>query len=360
MADHTEISWTDATWSPITGCSIKSTGCQNCYAQRLAGTRLKHHPSRAGLTREVNGKHVWTGEVRFNEQWLDQPLRWGKPKDIFVVAHGDLFHENVPDGWIVRVLDIMARCPHHRFQILTKRPERAGRFFAAWADLSGEDFGNAKLVRGPKATRDAHPSGRGQLFAAMLDAIGKPPPGAAFPTFDWAGGMIGWPDGFSNIWIGTSIERQPEADQRREHLAAIAAAGWNTWVSYEPALGPVDWSGWEFIRWMVSGGESGPGARPSHPDWHRRTRDWCAANSVPYHFKQWGSWAPSSFGRVAFVCGSGTTPDVAWPDGTISWGSAEDHGGPGTMLSSVGKKAAGALLDGVEHRAMPTERKLYK
>ena len=92
MADGTKIEWCDATWQIVTGCSIVSPGCTNCYAMRLAGTRLKDHPSRKGLTKIVNGNHVWTGEVRFNKQWLTQPLRWKRPRRLFVAAHGDLFH----------------------------------------------------------------------------------------------------------------------------------------------------------------------------------------------------------------------------------------------------------------------------
>ena len=93
MADNSGIEWTGATWNPITGCSVVSPGCTNCYAMRLAGTRLRHHPSRTGLTQQTKAGHVWTGEVRFNEQWIDQPFRWKRPRDIFVCAHGDLFHD---------------------------------------------------------------------------------------------------------------------------------------------------------------------------------------------------------------------------------------------------------------------------
>lgn len=103
MADHSTIEWTDATWQPITGCSIVSPGCTNCYAMRIAGTRLRHHPSREGLTNPSKAGPVWNGKVRFNEQWLLQPLQWKKPRRIFVCAHGDLFHESVPDEWIDKI-----------------------------------------------------------------------------------------------------------------------------------------------------------------------------------------------------------------------------------------------------------------
>jgi protein gp37 len=290
MADGTGIEWTDATWNPITGCMVKSPGCINCYAMTLAGTRLRNHPSRAGLTREVNGHHVWTGEVRFNEEWLDQPIRWTRPRDIFVVAHGDLAYEKVPDEWIGKIFHVMRMTEQHRFKVLTKRPDRLARFLARSIQT------------------------------------------------------------YSNVWIGTSVERQQEATERVGHLATIAAMGWNTWVSFEPALGPVDWSGWEFIRWMVSGGESGPDSRPTHPDWHRATRDWCAANSIPYFFKQWGSWLPGENNGVLLA---------QWQDGTegshihekAEWRHFGTPGDLGAFALRIGKKAAGASLDGREHKA---------
>lgn len=275
MAENSKIEWTDSTWQILTGCSIESPGCNNCYAMRLAGTRLRDHPSRAGLTHVVNGNIVWTGEVRFNEQWLVQPLRWKRPRNIFVVAHGDIAHEAVPDDWLARIFNVMVECPQHRFQVLTKRPERL-----------------ADLLDGPKP----HDRWHRQLWHRST---------------------------LPNVWIGTSVERQQEADLRREHLERLAACGWNTWISYEPALGSVDWGGWEFARWMVSGGESGPDARPSQPDWHRAARDWCQVNSIPYFFKQWGEWKP------------------------------ELRRGCLRAMQRVGKKAAGALLDGREWREFP-------
>ena len=124
MADNTHIEWTDATWNIVTGCSLVSPGCTNCYAMKLAGTRLRDHWSRADLTIDSKAGPVWNGQVRFNAQWLDQPLRWAKPRKIFVAAHGDLFHDGVTDDQLDQIFAVMALCPQHVFQILTKRPER--------------------------------------------------------------------------------------------------------------------------------------------------------------------------------------------------------------------------------------------
>ena len=302
MADGTHIEWTGATWNPITGCMIKSPGCINCYAMKLAAGRLQHHSSRAGLTHEVNGNHVWTGEVRFNEQWLDQPLRWTRPRDIFVVAHGDLFYEAVEMVHQSHIFHVIMTADHHRYQILTKRPE---------------------------------------IAIQRLRKLGVTPK--------------------PHIWIGTSVERQQEADERRPHLETLAKAGWNTWVSYEPTLGQVDWSGWEFIRWLVSGGESGPKARPSHPDWHRAARDWCSANQIPYFFKHHGNWVS---------CLDREKDDPDWQqDYTIFErrheyqflnlaGGCGFHGSRLQVMRRTSKVIAGAHLDGFLHREMPDALKV--
>lgn len=342
MADNTHIEWTDATWNPITGCSIVSPGCTNCYAMALAGTRLKNHQSRKGLTKQVNGKHVWTGEVRFNAEWLDQPLRWTKPRMIFVCAHGDLFAEGVPDEWIDQVFAVMALCPQHTFQVLTKRPRWMKRYLSDPATVARvyDRVMDMVVVDGAKAiltTRRTH------------DVA---PPGNKV--------MLGlWP--LPNVWIGVSVEDQKRADERRHPMAELAAEGWTTWASYEPALGPVDWRGWEFLKWLVSGGESGPDARPSHPDWHRTARDFCAAYGIPYLFKQWGNWiAALDRGREdpdwrADYSGefNQTRKDIAWLNLA---GGTGFHGTRFHVMRRVNKSAAGRLLDGVEHNAFPTTK----
>ena len=116
MAESSKIEWTEATWSPITGCTMVSAGCTNCYAQRLAGGRLKDHPSRSGLTVQTPHGVVWNGQVRFNKDWLGQPAKWQRPRRIFVVAHGDLFHPSVPDEWIDAVFYEMEVNDRHTYQ----------------------------------------------------------------------------------------------------------------------------------------------------------------------------------------------------------------------------------------------------
>lgn len=343
MADGTKIEWTDATWNPITGCSVVSPGCINCYAMKLAGTRLKNHPSREGLTRDTKAGPVWTGEVRFNPQWLDEPLRWKKPRMIFVCAHGDLFAEGVPDEWIDQVFAVMSQAQQHTFQVLTKRPERMRSYLT-----------------------------RPQLEHHLVSALVQLPP--AFPLPEPGR----WPHlPLPNVWLGVSVEDQKRADQRIPVLLETPAAV--RWISAEPLLGLVDltrldqpnggfgayWinalkageSGWfadeaatirteadplafsglQCLDWIVAGGESGPGARPMHPDWARSLRDQCAAVGVPFLFKQWGEWAADEIGREDIR-------SINHPPGHVEF-------------IRVGKKASGRKLDAIEHDGFPEHRR---
>lgn len=411
MADHSHIEWTDATWNPITGCSVVSPGCTNCYAMQLAGTRLKHHPSRAGLTRETKAGPVWTGEVRFNEQWLTQPLTWRKPRMIFVCAHGDLFHESVPDEWIDRVFAVMALAPQHTFQVLTKRSARMREYMAGHRSTIPY-LGRMPLER-IHMEAAAHMEGDG----GFMDALKKA--GNVYSLYLDAP----WP--LRNVWLGVSAEDQRRADERVPDLLATPAAV--RFVSAEPLLGPIDFrrlhprpmieltldgltGAWTYTQalsafenalrgvdipalparlprldWIIVGGESGAGARPMHPDWPRAIRDRCGAAFVPFFFKQWGSWMP-----ICAMADGGSDhlyepapaerPDASRRckvpalildrDGTrfdldcfsrIVRSSAGDRppfwNGFGSMtMFDVGKKAAGRLLDGLEHNAMPGAR----
>ena len=343
MADGTKIEWTDATWNPITGCSVVSPGCTNCYAMKLAGTRLKHHPTRAGLTTDSKAGPVWNGQVRFNEGMLLDPLKWRRPRMIFVCAHGDLFAENVPDEWIDRLFAVMALSPHHIFQVLTKRPERmttylanpdtVTRIYDLVMDMVVVD--GAKAILTTPRTHDAAPAGNKVMLGL-------------------------WP--LPNVWLGVSVEDQKRADERQLPMVALAMRGWRTWVSYEPALGPVNWmsnGGWGFLEWVVSGGESGHGARPTHPDWHRAARDFCAAHDIPFLFKQWGEYLPAidrdkedpDWRRDYSFTYADDQPDMNWLN--LAGGSGF-HGARFHVMQRVGKRFAGRLLDGVEHNAFPT------
>lgn len=314
MGDGTKIEWTDATWNPITGCTLVSEGCRHCYAARLAATRLSSHPSRAGLARlNAKGEAKFTGEVRFNEQWLDQPLRWRRPRMIFVCAHGDLFHESVPDEWIDRVFAVMALASQHTFQCLTKRPERARAYLAADRCWMWQD-----------------PIFGGPLFD---------------PTFP------GSPLPLRNVWLGTSVENQAAADERIPHLLEAPAA--IRFLSAEPLLGPIYLHRTDFVGgfdtpyrldWVIVGGESGHGARPMHPDWARSLRDQCANAGLPFLFKQHGAWLHESHD----------------PNGLWDWSGADERGAmhlwpDATASIHVGKKRAGRLLDGREHNGFPSQ-----
>lgn len=435
----TKIEWTHrpgttpVTWNPLVGCSITSPGCKRCYAMTMAARvermnpKLEHY---RGLTQPSNAGPVWTGKINLAPEYiLFEPLRWKKPRTVFVNSMSDLFHEDVPDGWIMTVFEIMWRTPQHTYQILTKRSKRMREFMTKWYDLSGENFDEFKDARGPDAVRKAHPSGRGQLFAAYLETLlersgGKVPAGAAWPTFDWMQGMMWWPEFPPNVWLGVSAERQQEAEARIPDLLATPAAV--RFVSAEPLIGPVDlrrwmndWGcercgygghqtkdhcpncGWrgdapaEFapcpgcaeelsdyyacpecdasdfegfgptisghtlgcIDWVICGGESGPNARPMHPDWARSIRDQCAAAEVPFFFKQWGSWgvaydrdADDPDWRKCDLIAT-NTPNGQWLNAA---GGQGFHGERVVRVIPMNKtRPAGRLLDGREHSEWP-------
>lgn len=322
MADHTKIEWTDATWNPVTGCSVVSPGCTNCYAMRLAGTRLRHHKSRAGLTRETKAGPVWNGTVRFNEEWLTQPLQWKRPRMVFVCAHGDLFHEDVPEAWIDQVFAVMALAPQHSFQVLTKRSARMRAYIE-------------EVIASGRWLLWKHPEHGGDIFDPFAAQ---------------------WSTMMRRVWLGVSAEDQHRADERVPDLLATPAAV--RFVSAEPLLGPIDFNripmpqdedrecsalhgheiagmvgnaiGWiPPLDWIIVGGENGP--RMMRAEWAQAIRDQCASAVVPFFFKQWGTCLPAG---------------QAMANGRI-WAP---RGGP--TLRAV-KSMTGRLLDGVEHNAMP-------
>jgi protein gp37 len=352
MGEKSKIEWTDATWNPIVGCSVISPGCTNCYAMRsahrieamregswqkvlMAGKPIPDGPY-SGTTKVVNGNPVWTGKLALApESTLLKPLRWKRPRMIFVNSMSDLFHENVPDEWIDRVFGVIACCPQHTFQILTKRSNRMRSYFERLAAKEESDW-----LRDPR--RPDVPVQVRHCIEEMARSVS----GLPFQERIVAGG---WP--LSNVWLGNSVEDQKRADARREHLQAIAAQGWTTFVSYEPALGPVDWTGWECLSWLISGGESGPGARPSHPGWHRAARDFCQRNRIAYFFKQYGEYSP---GRSDALLRKSDSPGAVEHVNNGAYLAVSHDGLTGEYLNRTGKKHADRLLDGRTWDEMPS------
>jgi len=325
MADKSKIEWTDATWNPIRGCSRVSEGCRHCYAEAVAGRFRGPGLAYEGLTQITNGRPVWNGTIQFVEEHLLDPLKWKRPRRIFVNSMSDLFHENVTDVMRDRIFAVMALAPQHTFQVLTKRPERMLAYLNAH---------NADIV----------------IWARMSDHnIGL---GCARSS---------WP--LPNVWLGVSVENQRAADERIPLLLQTPAA--LRFLSLEPLLGPVNLrslalpahndfavhecsidalsfliDGRSGLGWAICGGESRPGARPMHPDWARALRDQCIAAGVPFFFKQWGEWA------------SHPKPEDYWLEkarAAVNWHEWSD----GIWSHQFGKKAAGHLLDGQEWHQFP-------
>lgn len=319
MADGTKIEWTDATWNPITGCSVLSAGCKHCYAMKLAGTRMKHHESRKGLTIDTKAGPVWNGIVRFNDQWLSQPLAWSKARMIFVNAHGDTFHHDVPDAWIDQILAVAALARQHVFQVLTKRGDRMRAYFAdpAWKERV--------LAWVPVLAPSAQ--WNGNVFQARheLETRGYLP----------------------NVWLGVSVEDQDNThrlDDLRETAAAVR------WVSCEPLLGELDLTPWlDFLGWVVVGGESdkGPRARPMHPGWADGLLIQCLAHDVPFLFKQWGDWHPFTSDDLLARDTSKPMPAI---DVVFERSGKTGHA---VHMWRIGKDKAGRLLGGRAYDGLP-------
>lgn len=292
----TTIGWTDETWNPLLGCSKVSPGCDNCYAIRTAewlhnmGSKDYVDP----LTVRTDAGPEWTGEVRFVRDRLERPLRWRKPRRIFVNSLSDMFHPRVDYGTVVDIFAVMAVAQHHSFQVLTKRPKRM-------ASIVGDtDGAPLRLPSRPGARADFQ---HAVTVAAEALLTGR------YPDWEWPG----WP--LPNVWLGTSIESD-RYTFRADHLRATPAAV--RFVSAEPLLGPLPSLDLTDLDWLIVGGESGPGARPMHPDWARDLRHRCVEgyecpeceagylaglnpcsrcdgnDTVPvaFYFKQWGAWRP--------------------------------------------------------------------
>lgn len=342
MSSSSAIEWTDATWNPIVGCSLVSPGCTNCYAMTEAARQIRcargagRDTHYAGVVQESKAGPVWTGKLALApDRILLAPLRRRKPTMYFVNSMGDLFHEDCPDEWIDRVFAVMALCPQHTFQVLTKRSARMLEYCNS-------------------------PRSWARVWEAKALLIAKGHSNGGVESI--------WP--LFNVWLGVSTEDQRRADERIPDLLATPAA--LRFISAEPLLGPIDLTDipWPKHRptfpqtddisegrsaihivqgirldWVIAGGESGNGARPMHPDWARSLRDQCAVANVPFFFKQWGEF----IGEVA----AGVEVDlIKLPKGDRV---AANPSQPGTHLRfrRVGKARAGRLLDGALHNAMP-------
>lgn len=352
----TRIEWTNETWNPIAGCTKVSDGCKHCYAETMAKRLAAMGQSKYKPTITEAGR--WSGQIVLDEKALSAPLKRQKPTMYFVNSMSDLFHENVPDDWIFKIFDVMKQTPQHTYQILTKRPERMRNYMVT--HQQPQDYYNT-----------------------------------------------GWQP-LPNVWLGVSVENQQAADERIPQLLKTPAAV--RFLSCEPLLGPVDLSPWlhakaacsgcgyrtadpralggckgycydpsgkscdawpcpscaglhcwsgsfTHLDWVIVGGESGPGARPLHPDWVRTLRDQCAAAGVPFFFKQWGEWLPgestpdsgTSYRRCdnnEIYCSTG------WP-ARQNFGTHPDPHSGHLITLRIGKKKAGRTLDGVIHDAMP-------
>jgi protein gp37 len=348
MADKSKIEWTEATWNPIVGCSVVSPGCTNCYAMRMAA-RLEamgqaHYK---GTTQRSKAGPVWTGKIEMaSDKTLHEPLRRKKPTTWFVNSMGDLFHEAAEEWMIASVFAVMSVAQQHIFQVLTKRSGRMRTL------LSSQEFWD-------------------QVDAFADEAAFSWSDSAARLSTDYrAIAFDGSPsEPLPNVWLGVSTEDQARADERIPDLLATPAAV--RFISAEPLLAPIDLAEIEHtpahclhalwglkantdgtahygpkLDWVIVGGESGPKARPMHPDWARSLRDQCAAAGVPFFFKQWGEFAP------AFDLDLRPLRHHPW--------SGEDQtavaNGTATVEQAtkrIGKRAAGRLLDGREHNDMP-------
>lgn len=371
MGAKTGIEWTDATWNPIRGCSRVSEGCRHCYAERQAAHPRLGGPGKPyeGLAVMQNGQPHWTGKIEFVEKHLLDPLHWkpirlhearcgktvlGKqaactcrnkfmtrPRRIFVNSMSDLFHESVTDEMRDRIYQVIEqsywRGLGHQFQILTKRPAIALDY---------------------TLRRQAKKRAYAEKFALCPTEEMRNSP-AAKDAWKMA-------DPLPNLWLGVSVENQQAADERVRMLLKTPAAV--RFISAEPLLGSVslrwkdstgfgnphpkhkhpqpddrgrvitdEYDGLRELDWVICGGESGPGARPMHPDWARGLRDQCAAAGVPFFFKQWGEYLP------------------AMTDGGLDRSGAQVLNASDQPLR-VGKHAAGALLDGVEWKQFPEVR----
>ncbi len=365
MSDRSAIEWTDATWNPVRGCSRVSKGCENCYAERQALRQAGPGGAYQGLVRMTSQGPRWTGKVRTVSELLDKPLHWREPRMIFVDSMSDLFHKDVPDEFIDKVFAVMGTCRWHTFQVLTKRADRMLEWFSErWqpAPEASQRQTYERLLESAKVLKVEMPpflldtTGEDR-FDQVYDALDELP--RCVDTDDdrlWQDGTSnllagGWP--IPNVWLGISAENQETFDERWPYLRDTPAAV--RIVSLEPLLGPIDISEaltGRQLHQVIDGGESGPKAQPSHPNWFRSLRDQCQAAGVPYFHKQNGEWVECETDVLSEPPGR-----VVYPlDESIEL--SDNHGykcmkAHGTEFVKAGKKLAGRMLDGREHSEYP-------
>lgn len=319
MTQH-KIEYVTRTWNPVTGCTkTESPGCQHCWAERMS----KRLAGRAGYDAHDPFRPT------FHAERLHEPLTWRYPQRVAVSFMGDLFHPNISPSRITQIFAVMLCAPQHRFLVLTKRPARANKYI------------DQIRYTNPDILYDAI-SGIGYEPEQYWNE--KNPP--------------------AHIAIGTSISNQDDLESRLSNLMWI---NWpNLFISAEPLLEQIDIQPETLSRfsWLIAGGESGPGARPCHPDWARGLRDQCAQADVPFYFKQWGEWYP--IGDYYGLSDEIRDRELDWPHRLITSAGAEwfvgdkptdQHDGQppsGTcIMKKMGKRNAGHMLDGMEHRTIP-------
>jgi protein gp37 len=237
MAQASSIEWTDVTWNPVAGCLVITPGCTNCYAMRMAARLEAMGVAKyEGLTRKSGNRYVWTGKVRLDEASLEAPLKWRKPRKVFVNSMSDLFHPDVPADFVAKVWSVMERTPQHTYQILTKRPER---------------------------------------MREVITLLGLP--------------------ALEHVWLGTSVE-DAAVLSRLDDLRATPAIV--RFVSFEPLIGSVAGANLDNIHWAIVGGESGPRARPMDEKWVDEIRLNCLTARTAFFFKQWGGKNKKAAGRT--------------------------------------------------------------
>lgn len=366
------ILWCDKTLNPTVGCTPCSPGCDNCYARELHEMRHKAYmkfESTSRMLRQVRKNPLPAqyakpfSELQFFPDRLLEPLSWKKPRRIFIGSMTDLGHGAISAGTIPKILAMVALAPRHTFLILTKRPEHIAGSIKAIKDMGDPAYILQEAAK--EITNDDLRAA--QAYMAVRNECG---PGCLGSEFN-----VGWP--LRNLHIGLTVVNQEEADAKIPVLLQTPAAV--RFLSIEPLLGPIDLTnirtsaGWinalngnsqyvsslgPMLDGVIVGGETGPNARPMHPDWVRSLRDQCAAPAVPvpFFFKSWGEWVPAvrEHGIISSVM-----PDtgekftwIGW-DGKTQNPSANGLTGPIMAIGRVGKRASGRRLDGREHNDLP-------